>query len=785
MNKQILSLALAAAALTAAADVLTPSQALERIGAEGSEVPAAMRKAARKGQLLPARTVMSDGQPGVYLFTPSDGPMMLLSAESDAPALLGYADEYTPGASIPPALEYMMDYYAAQISDLRAGLFRAPAEASAKATDFEPIAPICKTKWNQGAPYNAMCPTDANGRSVTGCVATAMAQVLKTYEYPVTCTGGTFSYEWGDETLSMNFDEVTFDWAAMKDTYTESESAPAVALLMKACGYSVSMNYSSSASGAQSLNVGPALVRNFGFNLTLARMQREWFTIDQWNNLIYTELTKGHALYLDGCNPDYSGAHAFVVDGYRSDGFFHLNWGWGGMSDGYFLLSALDPSSQGIGGSSAGYDRGLVAIVNLEEGNTEAKNAPLLYATIEGVQLTASTTTAKLGASVVFTLKESNGNTACAYNRGCVTTPRVQMALKFTNLATGESTYKASGTNVNNLPIFYGYYAYMTAPLTVKLLPSDGQYEVSVAAYNPYSKEYYDVYSPLGTPSSLNLELKDGEITITEKTAARVDVTSIAAPATIYQGAPFTVTSTLENPTSEPYFQTLKVCLCKKGSSTITETLGYFMAEVAPGSVEITAAAKVPESTAVGAYELRVFDVYDVDLTSAPAAVTVDEKLPDVAPKVSRIQVTDKSRNHLTFVFTVRVTDGVFSNSVYAMLTRRNETKIISSFRSPAVTVTPESAEKVTIIGDFTEGVPGEKYTVYPFFVNTSNQLVQATGNTVTFVLGEDASSISEVEVSGGDCEVEFFDLNGRKISNPSGGLYIRREGEKTSKVLK
>jgi len=119
-----------------------------------------------------------------------------------------------------------------------------------------PLPPICKTKWNQNAPYNNLCPTVGTTNCVTGCVATAVAQVLKTYEYPTQCSGGTYSYTWtanNSQTLSLNYDEVTLDWANMLDTYDASatdEQKNAVATLMKAVGYGVNMGYTTSESGA-------------------------------------------------------------------------------------------------------------------------------------------------------------------------------------------------------------------------------------------------------------------------------------------------------------------------------------------------------------------------------------------------------------------------------------------------------------------------------------------------------------------------------------------------------
>lgn len=779
MNKSLLILTFALAAAGARAEVLTPAQALSRLEtSEAAESPAVRRLAARSAA-MPARIVSNtDGTPQLYLFNSADGGLMLLSAESDAMPLLGFTDSHTPGAPLPPALEYMMECYAAEINAVRTGLASA-AQTHDSEADMAPIDPICTTRWDQTAPYNAQCPTDDGGRCVTGCVATAMAQVLKAYGYPAKCSGGEKSYTWNNKTLKLNFDDVSFDWDAMKDSYTSSQSAPEVAKLMKACGYAAEMNYSSSASGANSAMMAQGLVQYFGYDCTLSHQQREWYHLSDWQQMVYDELAQGYPVYYDGANPDNSVAHAFVVDGYKGNGFFHLNWGWGGMSDGYFLLSALDPAAQGTGGSTSGYDRGQGAILGMRPGAvTEPKKAPLVYAMYS--TFNALSPSVSLNSAVSFGVAGGSGP---IYNFGSVTTARCQASVKFVNLETGDVTYLRSGENIDGVGVYSGFYCNFSVIPTRAKFP-EGKYEASLAIYNPYSKEYFDVHSAIGSGSIVPCEVKGTTMFFSDPEIATARVESITTSEQIYNGVPFDFSAVLTTDGSQPFYGPLVVNLYSRGKNTVKANLGTFIVEVDPAKpTTASCMLTIPASTTAGLYDIKVATESGTVISDAHH-ITVDPRPEFGTPKVTRIQVTDKAKNQLTFVFSMRCSTGLYANSMYAVLTNSGETAIIDRFASPITNVTPGSSVKATITCDFAQGIPGNRYTVYPFYVNEQNQLVQAEGNSVTFTLADAQSGIIEVETDG-DAPIEFYDLNGRRISEPANGIFIRRQGSETTKIVK
>ena len=197
---------------------------------------------------------------------------------------------------------------------------------------------------------------------MTGCVATAMAMILKYHEYPVKGKG-THSYR-APNGIECSFDygNTTFDWNNMlpqySGTYT-AEQADAVAQLMLACGVAVDMQYSPYSSGAYSYQVGQALIDYFEYDGNLGLVYRQYFTSAEWMNLIKSEINEKRPIYYFGSSDD--GGHAFVFDGYDTQDMVHVNWGWSGMNNGYFEVASLNPDSPGIGGGSnlgGGFTRG-------------------------------------------------------------------------------------------------------------------------------------------------------------------------------------------------------------------------------------------------------------------------------------------------------------------------------------------------------------------------------------------------------------------------------------------
>ena len=292
-----------------------------------------------------------------YVYNHGQSAYVIVSGDDRMKPVLGYSDR---GAfvinNLPPNIQSWLESYNAVYTALAGGeqVIKEPRLLT-RAVFPETVAPMLgDINWNQDAPYNNACPLVQGSRCVTGCVATAMAMILKYHNYPVKGKGS-YSYKTSSGfEYSFDYGNTTFSWDKMLPQYVDgsytAEQANAVAQLMYACGVAVDMDYSPSSSGAYSYKVGQALIDYFGYDENLGYISREYFTSEEWMNMIKTELSGGRPVLYNGASKDVG--HEFVFDGYDAQNMVHVNWGWGGANNGYFEVVSLDPSSPGIGGGT-------------------------------------------------------------------------------------------------------------------------------------------------------------------------------------------------------------------------------------------------------------------------------------------------------------------------------------------------------------------------------------------------------------------------------------------------
>ncbi|MBF0450481.1 MAG: C10 family peptidase [Candidatus Magnetomorum sp.] len=297
----------------------------------------------------------------VYLCELENG-FVLVSSDDRLYPVIGYS-ENTGIKDVPPALRNWIQQYRVSdqqtvnrqtkahplwetlLKDRITGVIKASSE----------VLPLIKTQWNQNFPWNEKCPMDINGpggRAYAGCVAVAMAQIMKYWGFPVQGTG-IHSYKsdvYG--TLSVSFD-INYPWGNMSDT-TANDS---VKTLLYHCGISVDMDYGPIASSADA-KYGPAhaWVTYFKYSPSIVSAERSDYTDNDWLQMIRQELSEKRPILYYGRNQNNQNGHAFVCDGYQSNGFFHFNWGWGGSFDGYYALNTLTPDSD----SDYSYQQGAV-----------------------------------------------------------------------------------------------------------------------------------------------------------------------------------------------------------------------------------------------------------------------------------------------------------------------------------------------------------------------------------------------------------------------------------------
>jgi hypothetical protein len=353
-----------------------------------------------------------DGKPVYYVFdVAGNHGFVIVSGDDLVEPVLGYNTSGSyPVGHLNPSITKWMENYKKQIIYVKEFVHETTDVITGKWQKYynnipvidngsrgaQSVNPLCQTQWNQAPNENGMCPFDnAHGeRAVTGCVATAMSQIMKFWNYP---TQGVGYHSYNDDnygTQAANFGNTTYNWSGMPNTLSGSDLD--VATLMYHCGVSVDMHYGVGATGGSSAYVvasqSPVQAcaeysykTYFGYDpATLQGIVRDNYSDASWTSVLKGELDAGRPIQYAGFGQ--GGGHTWVCDGYDQNDFFHQNWGWGGNSDGFFSLSNLDPAALGAGGGTGGFNSGQQAVIGIKPlnngggGGTINQGGIVLYA---------------------------------------------------------------------------------------------------------------------------------------------------------------------------------------------------------------------------------------------------------------------------------------------------------------------------------------------------------------------------------------------------------------------
>ena len=288
-----------------------------------------------------------DGTATMYVFN-FDGGFVIVAADDSSSPILGYSDRGSfDFETAPDGLLFMLDEISRGITTVMEQGGTVSGDIICRWKNLEAygvmhpdknipvVGPLIQTKWNQDSPYNMYAP----GGCPTGCVATAMAQLMKYWEWPVTGTGEHCYIAMGYGEQCANFGATTYDWDNMVLNYNNGatpEQKVAVATLMYHCGVSVNMMYEPDGSGAYSVDVPEAINTYFSYSDQASHIAKAGHTYDEWIALLKSNIDQHIPVYYSGQSSD--GGHAFICDGYDNDDLFYFNWGWGGSANGYFLI---------------------------------------------------------------------------------------------------------------------------------------------------------------------------------------------------------------------------------------------------------------------------------------------------------------------------------------------------------------------------------------------------------------------------------------------------------------
>lgn len=515
----------------------------------------AARKYSRTGQVAPAKNLRSDktNNAPYYAFNLEQG-YVIVSGDDEMTELVGYAENgFFDAENVPPQMQLWLDGYTEYVAAVQSGKAKARKILLSDSPSVV-VEPLVTTKWNQDAPFNNFAPeyTDDNNntqRCATGCAATAMAQIMKFHNWPEQGVGH-YSYEHQSfGTISSNFSKHVYDWTNMIDRYNNGEysnvQADAVALLMKDCGVSLNMNYGP-VSGASIYSYTPAF-KNY-FRYSSRTVNRSGCETAEFTKIITDELQEGRPIIYCGTGED--GGHAFVVDGYDTNYFLHVNWGWGGYSDGYFDMNYMDPAGLGIGGGSGAFkwNQGIVLARPLKDGVEPYEFIQqlcfVLFNDVQGGIFCEQEMPANKGDVVTILLR----NTANLSGESFFGSLNVGVFDDSGALVTMGNEERIENNNGELLEFQSGSLYSVDLPMTLNTAGiADGNYIVRAM-----SKANGNVWRKFASTDCLNMTVADGKVSLVSPTP-NISLTGIGSyNGNVYKGNPFSVNITIHNGSSIP-----------------------------------------------------------------------------------------------------------------------------------------------------------------------------------------------------------------------------------------
>lgn len=503
----------------------------------------------------PAKNLRSDktNNAPYYAFNLEQG-YVIVSGDDEMTELVGYAENgFFDAENVPPQMQLWLDGYAEYVAAVQSGKAKARKILLSDSPSVV-VEPLVTTKWNQDAPFNNFAPeyTDDNNntqRCATGCAATAMAQIMKFHNWPEQGVGH-YSYEHQSfGTISSDFSKHVYDWTNMIDRYNNGEysnvQADAVALLMKDCGVSLNMNYGP-VSGASIYSYTPAF-KNY-FRYSSRTVNRSGCETAEFTKIITDELQEGRPIIYCGTGED--GGHAFVVDGYDTNYFLHVNWGWGGYSDGYFDMNYMDPAGLGIGGGSGAFkwNQGIVLARPLKDGVEPYEFIQqlcfVLFNDVQGGIFCKQEMPANKGDDVTILLR----NTANLSGESFFGSLNVGVFDDSGALVTMGNEERIENNNGELLEFQSGSLYSVDLPMTLNTAGiADGNYIVRAM-----SKANGNVWRKFASTDCLNMTVADGKVSLVSPTP-NISLTGIGSyNGNVYKGNPFSVNITIHNGSSIP-----------------------------------------------------------------------------------------------------------------------------------------------------------------------------------------------------------------------------------------
>ena len=539
---------------------------------------------------------------------------IIISADSRTKKVLGYSHTGSFDITrIPLNLKMWLNEYADQIRFAVVNLPDADSEVSATPLKIRKAArqtstagPLLgKISYNQNKPYNDSCPALANVRTLTGCGATSVAQIMKYYNWPLKGSGTkNYTSATNGFNLSADFENTTYDWANTLPSYSSTGSEndaqkTAIAKLMLHVGIAIKMDYNTSENGgsnSHTTEIPQALFNYFGYDAGMQIYQRKYVEYNAWENILIAELDAGRPVAYRGRNSENSG-HIFVCDGYDANRLFHFNWGWGGTSNGYFEISALNPNAQGLNSDNEGYNFEHYMVTGIQKPVPGSVHKPLIA--IDSIS--PSKRTISRTENVTLSLKRFMNVGAFDYLNSMMGACLVlsQNGVVIDTLMTDKDWS-------SNLRANY-YFSSLNYNVIFKSSIPNGDYEIA-ALYRNENNRFIPVLVSTFGKKYLNVKITDTQINfISENT--KPDLTLVSSPtvlSNLYENKKGKFEVKIKNNGIRDYYAQIGIRLTKTDNPAISQDVVHSVSTITAGDT-LTIQLGDSIKTIPGDYVLNVF----------------------------------------------------------------------------------------------------------------------------------------------------------------------------------
>ncbi|WP_455587355.1 C10 family peptidase [Bacteroides sp.] len=679
---------------------------------------------ASSGQLFGKNVTRGgSGEEAFFIFNAGQQQFVIVSGDDRMKPVLAYSDN---GPFVTKSIpEHILGWLRMYVEEMDA-LSRFPADqtnlfSSAAVTrtnsfpqQVEPL--LGNLKWNQDAPYNNLCPVYEGEQLVTGCVATAMAMVLKYHNYPEQGTGqNTYTSKTLNIESSFDFGATTFDWDNMLPTYVQGAysdvQATAVATLMKACGVAVDMDYnlaSAGGSGATSYSIVGGLVNYFDYDPNVRYLMRDYYSSTEWMELIKTELSEARPVLYGGSSTE--GGHQFVFDGYDAQDMVHVNWGWNGQDDGYFEVTSLSPSSPGIGGGTAAgggfvYDQSMIIGIQKPTPNSQYVSQFIVQSSVQ-----LSTDEVNKGGDFNIILSE-------LYNVGQDFNGELGALL-----IKGDETIVLEQQSVN-VPSMAGW-SETSFSTQIPTSVSDGDYLLCIATKGNQEASWSKVRAMQGYDVQFNAHVEGDNVTFTS-TVPKLQLSgTFQVEHALYSASTGDFSVNITNQGDAEYYGQAVILLVPEDEAGGGQVVATAQLDLEPGAQQAVVLSGTVEAAA-GDYTAYLGVAYggNYQLFGNSVDVTVKPKVTEATGMSLISPVTLPETNisegeKLTLQFQVECTGGIYDNSLYAFIFAAGQTGSSSIYFSQKVFL--EAGSQSVVMSGLPGVGPGTYTAVLCYMKNSS-----------------------------------------------------------------